>query len=114
MGRPLVVIGAPDLGPTAGPGCGDVTIDIDPGSTCPNFLQADITKPLPFGNDTVVVFISYVLEYVNDADAALAELRRIAGNEVYGVFVEAWTLTGHLYPGAKRTLPFQNGRLPSL
>ena len=104
LGKPLVVVGAPDGGVTSGYGCGDYTIDIAP-STCPNSLQLDITKRLPFGDNSVVVFVSCVLEYVDDADAALDELRRIAGPNLYVVRVEPWTLTSVLYPGAKRTLP---------
>lgn len=104
LGRPLVVVGAPDGGVTAGYGCGDYTIDLAP-STCPNSLQLDVTQPLPFADDSCVVFVSCVLEYVNDADAALRQLQRIAGRELYVVRVEPWTLTAFVYPGAKRTLP---------
>lgn len=108
-GRKLVVVGAPDMGATAGPGCGDVTIDIGE-SKCPGFLKADITKPLPFKDDSVTVFVSCVLEYVNDYAGALEELRRIAGDHLYVARVEPWTLTAYLYPGAKRTLPEPSGQ----
>lgn len=104
--RPLVVIGAPDGGVTAGYGCGDVTVDIAP-SVCPSALQADITKPLPFKDNTVVVFCSCVLEYVSDAEAALKEILRISGGNAFFVGVEPWTLAAYFYPGAKRTLPSQ-------
>lgn len=104
LGRPLVVVGAPDAGITAGYGCGDVTIDISP-SSCPNSLQADVTQPLPFADDSVVVVVMCVLEYVSDADAAFAELNRISGGQLYVVRVEPWTLASVLYPGAKRTIP---------
>jgi hypothetical protein len=46
-----------------------------------------------------------VLEYVDDYDAALAELQRISGGHLYIVRVEPWTLAAYFYPGAKRTLP---------
>lgn len=104
LGKPFVVVGAPDGGVTSGYGCGDVTIDLA-ASSCPNSLQADITKPLPFADDSVVVFVSCVLEYVDDYPAAMRELRRIAGPNLYIVRVEPWTLTAYFYPGAKRTLP---------
>lgn len=110
-GKPLLVVGAPDGGVTAGYGCGDLTVDIAPSSDCPVSLVLDITKPLPFDDDSHVVFVSCVLEYVDDADAALAELRRISGSDLYCVRVEPWTLTAYLYPGARRTLP---GHLPEL
>ena len=103
-GLPLVVVGAPDGGFTQGPGCGDVCIDIE-GCACPMQIKADITKPLPFDDDSCVVFVSCVLEYVDDLDAAMLELVRISGGRLHIVGVEPWTLTAYLYPGAKRTLP---------
>lgn len=105
LGRPLVVIGAPDGGVTAGYGCGDLTIDLQGSASCPRVLPADITKTLPLPSDSVVVFVSCVLEYVNDAQAAMNELMRISGGHLFIVRVEPWTLTAYLYPGAKRTLP---------
>ena len=104
LGRPLVVVGAPDMGPTEGPGCGDVTVDIGQ-SACPTFLRADVCERLPFDDDSVVVFVSCVLEYVADYDAAKRELRRVSGGRLYVCRVEWWTLTAHFYPGAKRVLP---------
>ena len=89
---------------TAGYGCGDVTIDLAPSSSCPVYLRRDITQTLPFKTDSVVVFESCVLEYVDDADAAVAELKRISGDHVFSVRVEPWTLTSRLYPGTKRVM----------
>lgn len=103
LGRSLVVVGAPDGGVTAGYGCGDITIDIKP-SSCPNSIVADITQPLMFADDSVVVVVMCVLEYISDAKAALAELNRISGGNLFVVRVEPWTLTSLLYPGARRTL----------
>jgi hypothetical protein len=104
LGRPLVVIGAPDGGVTAGYGCGDVTFDLAP-SSCPNAMRVDVTKRTPLADNSCVVFCSCVLEYVHDVDAALAEIRRISGGHAFFVGVPPWTLTAYLYPGAKRTLP---------
>jgi len=104
--RPLVVIGAPDGGVTGGYECGDTTVDLAV-SSCPHAIRADVTKPLPFADNSTVVFVSCVLEYVNDANAALNEIMRISGGEAYFVGVEPWCLTAYLYPGAKRTLPSQ-------
>jgi SAM-dependent methyltransferase len=104
LGKPLVVVGAPDRGATPGPGEGDLVIDIGP-SRARNFLQADICKRLPLDDNCCVVFVSCVLEYVDDVQAAVAELQRISGGLLYVVRVEPWTLTAYLYPGAKRTVP---------
>jgi SAM-dependent methyltransferase len=104
LNKPLVVIGAPDGGVTSGYGCGTFTIDISP-TACPNWVPVDITKPLPFADNSVVVFCSCVLEYVSDPIAAIAEIKRISGGYAYFVGVEPWTLAGLLFPGAKQTLP---------
>lgn len=104
MGKPLVVVGAPDGGVTSGYGCGDITIDLEP-SRCPRSIQADITKRIPLEDDSAVVFVACVLEYVDDLEAAMRELRRVSGGNLFVVRVEPWTLTACLYPGAKRTLP---------
>lgn len=92
LGRPLIVVGAPDRGPTRGPGYGDITVDIGP-SDAPNFVQADITKRLPFASDSAVVFVSCVLEYVRPMQAAYDELLRVAGDKsrLFNVGVEPWT-----------------------
>jgi hypothetical protein len=72
---------------------------------CPVTRTVDITKGPVAGlaNDSAVVFVSCVLEYVSDPEAALYELRRIAGSpeNLFLVFVEPWTLTAALYPGAR-------------
>jgi hypothetical protein len=104
LNRPLVVVGAPDGGVTSGYGCGDQSIDLST-STCPNHLQCDITTTIPIADDSCVVFVSCVLEYVDDVDAAIYEINRISGGQFFVVGVEPWTLTSIWYPGAKRTLP---------
>jgi len=106
LGRPLVVIGAPDGGVTTGYGCGNVTVDLAGSAVCPNVLAIDITDTaMPFADNSCVVFVSCVLEYVSDPEPALAEIQRISGGQAFFVGVEPWTLTAYLYPGAKRTLP---------
>ena len=104
LGRPLVVIGAPDAGVTTGYGCGDITIDIA-GSSCPRTLQIDVTKHMPFANNSVCCVVMCTLEYVQSVEPALREIARISGGHAFFVGVEPWTLTAYLYPGARRTLP---------
>lgn len=105
IGRPLIVVGAPDGGVTGGYGCGDVTVDLAPCRCCPNAVRADVCELLPFGDNSAVVFVSCVLEYVNDLDAAMREIDRVSGGERYIARVEPWTATAYAYPGARRTLP---------
>ncbi len=111
LGRPLVVVGAPDLGPTSGYPCGDVTLDIRE-SACPNSLRTDITKTIPFEDASCVVFVSCVLEYVLDLPAAIRELCRVSGGELFIVRVEPWTIASRFYPGARNRLPSALVRSP--
>ena len=109
LGRPLVVIGDPDGGMHTrllrAYGCGDVCVDLNGCPKCPVTVVADITKgPIPgIADDSSVVFVSCVLEYVKELDAALREIARIAGSSdnVFIVTVQPWTLTARLYPGAR-------------
>jgi len=105
LDRILVVVGAPDGGVTAGYGCGDYVVDINGSRVCRRVMPLDVTRRTTFDDDSVVVFVSCVLEYVSDYDAALRELCRISGGELYAVRVEPWTLTAYLYPGAQRRIP---------
>lgn len=102
IGKPLLVVGAPDRGPTPSPS-GDIVCDIGP-SKAPVALQADITKRIPLPDDSVVAYVCCVLEYVSDLDAAMSELGRVAGDRIYIVRVQPWTLTGLVYPGRRRML----------
>lgn len=108
LGRRLVVIGDPDAGfhtrLMRAYGCGDVCVDMNGCPRCPVTVVADISKKIPgVDDDSAVVFIACVLEYVADLNAALAEVLRIAGSHdnIFLVFVQPWTLTARLYPGAR-------------
>ena len=64
---------------------------------CQVMQAADLTAgPVPgAADDSAVVFVSCVLKYVSDPEAALRELQRMAGarENLFIVFVEAWTVT---------------------
>ncbi|MBZ5709668.1 hypothetical protein [Nannocystis pusilla] len=108
-GRKLVVVGDPDGGFHTrfmrAYDCGDLCVDLAGCPACPMNLVADITKgQLPgIADDSVIVFVSCVFEYVEDLHAAMAEVRRIAGHpgNIFVVTVQPWTLTSRLYPGAR-------------
>ncbi len=108
LGRRLIVIGDPDAGMHTrlmrAYGCGDVCVDLNGCPRCPVTVVADITRgPIPdVADDSAVVFVSCVFEYVAELDAALREVSRIAGSpeNVFVVTVQPWTLTARLYPGA--------------
>lgn len=109
LGRPLIVVGDPDAGMhtrlVRAYGCGDICVDARGCPLCPVVRAADITAgPIEgIADDSGVVFVSCVLEYVGDLDAALREVHRIAGalENIYIVTVQPWTFTAALYPGAR-------------
>ena len=109
LGRPLLVIGDPDAGAHTrllrAYGCGDLCLDLRGCPRCPNARAVDITLgPLAdIADDSAVVFVSCVLEYVIDLPAARAEVTRIAGHpdNLFTVTVQPWTFTAALYPGAR-------------
>lgn len=111
IGRPLIVIGDPDAGAHTSwmpaYGCGDLCIDLRGCPRCTNYHAADITRgPIAdIADDSAVVFVSCVFEYVGDLDAARREVLRIAGDpaNVFAITVQPWTFTAALYPGARWT-----------
>jgi len=109
LGRPLVVVGDPDAGAHTrlirAYGCGDLCIDLQGCPMCRVMQAADLTAgPVPgVADDSAVVFVSCVLEYVSNVEVAIQELQRIAGSpeNLFIVFVDPWSLTAVLYPGAR-------------
>ncbi len=109
LDRPLVVVGDPDAGAhtrlVRAYDCGDLCLDLHGCPRCEVMQAADLTAgPVPgIPDDSAVVYVSCVLEYVSDSEAALRELHRMAGSpdNLFLVFVEPWTLTAALYPGAR-------------
>lgn len=109
LGRPLVVVGDPDAGAHTrllrAYECGDLCIDLRGCPRCKVMQAADLTQgPVPgVADDSAVVYVSCVLEYVSDPAAALRELLRMAGSRdnLFLVFVDPGSLTAALYPGAR-------------
>jgi hypothetical protein len=109
LGRTLIVLGAPGAGlvNVFAPdyGCGDLCIDLEGCPGCERAATGRAEDVLPFiPDDSAVVFVSCTLEYVDDVDLVWRELRRIAGDDVFAVAVEPWTLTAFFFPGAQRRL----------
>jgi len=107
--RPLVVIGAPGAGAHTrlmpAYGCGDVCIDLVGCDGCPVSITADLTQGhvAQVQDNSAVVYVSCVLEYVSDPQAAWNEILRMAGSvdNVFVVTVQPWTVTSVLYPGSR-------------
>lgn len=110
LGRPLVVVGDPYAGlPHDGTyGCGDVTVDLTGCPRCPRGVRADICSPgaIPLPDDSAVVFLACVLEYVEDCAAASRELHRVAGDgaRLHIVGIDPGSFTAATWQGARRVL----------
>ena len=111
LNRPLLVVGDPYNGiwsnaMGAAYSCGSVCLDLTGCPLCPVAIKADITQPLNLASDSYVVFVSCVLEYVNDPNSAWNEILRVAGSgdNAFLVDVQPYTLTSILYPGAESVI----------
>lgn len=110
LNRPLVVVGDPNGGVWSrvfpAYGCGDVCVDLHGCPACARQLRADLTQRVNLADDSGVVFVSCVFEYIEDLPAAWAEVMRIAGTaeNVFVVKVQPGTLSSILVPGAKWTI----------
>lgn len=86
--KPLIVVGCPHNGTDSklhGPayGSGNFMIDISGCSKniCQDVMERDIVDSLKvFEDDSCVIFISCVLEYVTNIKEAIKEIKRVAGS----------------------------------
>lgn len=95
--KKLLVIGATDTGGISGQissqlslyGCGDVCIDMEGCSACEKSMEGKIEDILPtLKTDSFVIYISVVLEYVDDLEFVIKELERVSGGDLYVVFID--------------------------
>jgi hypothetical protein len=99
--KPLLVVGAPKAGPSnkllgVNYGCGDLCLDIKGCDGCENQISSDLFKFLKTQPDnSYVIFISYVLEYIPNLDETIKEIYRVAGssNNIFVVHASPWCLT---------------------
>ena len=114
--RPLVVVGDPNSGLhtrfVQAYGCGDICLDLTGCPLCPTGHVVDLTQgPNPHvADNSAVVFVSCVMEYVPNVEAVWREVWRMAGGpeNVFIVPVQPWTLTSTLYLGAKNKVEGRN------
>jgi hypothetical protein len=81
-------------------GHGDETVDLTGCPKCPNGIKQDIYDHLKSKPDnSCVVFISCVLEYIPHIDNVIYEILRVAGcwENVYVVTVNKNTLSAYFY-----------------
>lgn len=107
LNKKLLVVGDPLNGlasKTTGSdyGWGDVCIDLNgcPGSPeNVKIIKGRLEDILPTLNlDDYVIFISCVLEYVDDLPKIIQELNKVDYRNIFIVNVEKWTFTAYLYP----------------
>ncbi len=104
-GKPLIVIGDPDNGAFSkftgrDYGEGDITIDITGCPGCTTGVKARAEDMLPgLDDNSCVIFISCVLEYVDDIKSLSRDIPRASGGDYYIVNVEPYCLSAYYYFG---------------
>lgn len=95
--KKLLVIGATDTGGISGQissqlhlyGCGDVCIDMEGCRACEKSIKGRIEDILPtLDTDSFVIYVSVVLEYVDDLEFVIKELERVSGGDLYVVYID--------------------------
>ena len=107
LNKPLTVVGDPYYGYGSrfynmflnGYECGDKTIDLTGAPLCPNGIKSDIYDYLKNEkSNSQVIFISCVLEYIDNIEDVINELYRVAGNEnIFIVTVNKFSLAAFFY-----------------
>jgi hypothetical protein len=120
-GKRLVVVGAPDTGGISGSissalnlyGCGDVCIDIQGCKTCPSSITGKIEDAIPqLEDNSCVLFISCVLEYIEDLPAIIPHLERVSGGDLFVVHVDNLVFgTGTYFDRRKKSIFKQHWKI---
>ena len=104
-GKRLFIIGDPNndnksIDGKADYGCGDICIDKETGcDICPNGIKDSIENFLPkLPDNSYVVFVSCVLEYVDNFEMVKKELFRVSGGDLFIVNIEPYTLKTTFFP----------------
>lgn len=108
MKRPLLVYGDPYNGKGSkffnrfikGYGCGDETVDLTGCLKCKNGVKSDMLKHLKTkASNSQVIFVSCVLEYLDDIEDVFKEMKRVAGGfeNIFVVSVNEFSLAAYFY-----------------
>jgi hypothetical protein len=87
-------------------GCGDMAVDLTGCPKCDNGIKSDILEHLKtIESDSAIIFISCVLEYVDNIEEVIKEIYRVAGsnNNIFIVCVSRYSLTGYSYSDGSDT-----------
>lgn len=80
--------------------CGDETVDLTGSPTCKNGIKSDMLKHLKTKqSNSQVIFVSCVLEYLDDIEEVIKEMGRVAGSvdNIFIVTVSEYTIAAYLY-----------------
>jgi hypothetical protein len=115
QGKPLIVVGDPHNGISSwiyyqwtdqwSHDCGDHMIDMLPCSDCATHkrtIKQDLIVALgEWPDNSAVVYVGRVLEYVEPLDTALAEINRVAGSpqNMYIAYTPWYSFMSLAYPG---------------
>lgn len=104
-GKRLFIIGDPNndnksVDGKADYGCGDLCLDKETGcDLCPNGVKDSLEKFLPtLPDNSYVIFVSCVLEYVDNFEEVKKELMRVSGGDLFIVTLEPYTLKTNFFP----------------
>lgn len=108
LGKPLLVYGDPYYGIGSrffnlfmeGYGCGDETVDLTGCPKCPNGVKSDMLAHLKTKkSNSQVIFVSCVLEYLDDIEQTIEEMTRVAGSldNIFVVTVKSNSLAAYMY-----------------
>ena len=106
--RPLLVYGDPYNGIGSkffnkfmeGYGCGDETVDLTGCPKCKNGVKSDMLKHLKTKeSNSQVIFVSCVLEYLDDIEEVIEEMKRVSGGieNIFVVTVNEFSLDVYFY-----------------
>lgn len=104
-GKRLFIIGDPhndnkSLDGKADYGCGDLCLDKETGcDLCPQGVKDSLENFLPgLPDNSYVIFVSCVLEYVDNFEMVKRQLARVSGGDLFVVNIEPNTLKTLLFP----------------
>lgn len=111
LNKPLMVIGDPYNGRSSKVlgkkyGCGDICLDLTGCPKCKNSSKGYLEDTLlDFPDNSHVIFVSYVLEYVNDVELVYEQLKRVSGGDMYILTVQPNDYVVNMfYKGTKRRI----------
>ena len=79
--------------------CGDVCVDLTGCPKCENAIKGRLEDILPTLNlNEYVIYISCVLEYVDDLNSIMVHLNKVNKDDLFIVNVEWYSLMAYFYP----------------